>query len=57
MTKRATFLGAKGTVVDGRVRDIEETRDMKYPVRVMWSARGKMGVFMPRRFSLVDFPL
>ncbi|OPB45616.1 hypothetical protein A0O28_0078260 [Trichoderma guizhouense] len=29
---RAQLLGAKGTIVDGRVRDLQEHRDLDYPV-------------------------
>lgn len=32
MSTRANYLGAKGTVVFGRIRDVEEHRDLKYPV-------------------------
>lgn len=32
MSLRAQWLGAKGTVVDGRVRDLQEHRDLNYPV-------------------------
>lgn len=36
MSARATYLGALGTVVSGRVRDLNEQRDMGWP---LW-ARG-----------------
>lgn len=32
MSMRAQLLGAKGTIVDGRVRDLQEHRDLDYPV-------------------------
>lgn len=33
MSTRAKYLGAKGVVVDGRIRDVEEHREMGFPVR------------------------
>ena len=33
MTHRAIASGAVATVVDGRVRDLQEHRQMNYPVR------------------------
>ncbi|KAK4500184.1 hypothetical protein PRZ48_008370 [Zasmidium cellare] len=32
MSMRAQYLGAEGTIVDGRVRDLQEHRDLKFPV-------------------------
>jgi regulator of RNase E activity RraA len=32
MSMRAQLLGAQGTIVDGRIRDLQEHRDMNYPV-------------------------
>ena len=32
MSKRANHLGAAGTVIDGRLRDLQEHRDLEYPV-------------------------
>lgn len=32
MSRRAQRCGAVGTVVDGRVRDLQEHRDMSHPV-------------------------
>ena len=32
MTNRAYNSGAAGTIVDGRIRDLQEHRDLKYPV-------------------------
>ncbi|OTB03128.1 hypothetical protein M426DRAFT_322155 [Hypoxylon sp. CI-4A] len=32
MSTRASQLGASGTVVDGRIRDVNEHRDLNYPV-------------------------
>jgi len=32
MSNRAKYLGAVGTIVDGRVRDLQEHRDLGYPV-------------------------
>ncbi len=32
MSTRAKHLGAAGTVVDGRIRDLQEHRDLEYPV-------------------------
>ncbi|CAI0647245.1 unnamed protein product [Colletotrichum noveboracense] len=31
-TRRAQTLGAVGTVIDGRLRDLEELRELEYPV-------------------------
>lgn len=33
MTARAKAKGVKGVVVDGRVRDLNEHREMKFPVK------------------------
>ena len=33
MSNRAKVSGAVGTVVDGRIRDLQEHRDLEYPVR------------------------
>lgn len=33
MSNRAKASGAVGTVVDGRIRDLQEHRDLNYPVR------------------------
>jgi hypothetical protein len=32
MSNRAQYLGAVGTIVNGRVRDLQEHRDLDYPV-------------------------
>lgn len=32
MSTRAKHSGAVGTIVDGRVRDLQEHRDLEYPV-------------------------
>lgn len=32
MSNRAKYLGAVGTVIDGRLRDLSEHRELKYPV-------------------------
>jgi hypothetical protein len=32
MSTRAKYLGAVGTVIDGRLRDLQEHRDLDYPV-------------------------
>ena len=32
MSTRAKHLGAAGTIVDGRIRDLQEHRDLEYPV-------------------------
>ncbi|KAK5171239.1 uncharacterized protein LTR77_004383 [Saxophila tyrrhenica] len=32
MSTRAKYLGAVGTVIDGRLRDLQEHRDLEYPV-------------------------
>lgn len=32
MSNRAKYLGAAGTIVDGRIRDLQEHRDLGYPV-------------------------
>ncbi len=33
MSTRAQFLGAVGSVIDGRFRDVQEQRDLAYPVK------------------------
>ena len=32
MSTRAKYLGAVGTVIDGRLRDLQEHRNLDYPV-------------------------
>ena len=32
MSTRARYSGAAGTIVDGRIRDLQEHRDLKFPV-------------------------
>lgn len=32
MSTRAKYSGAEGTVVDGRIRDLQEHRDLNFPV-------------------------
>jgi regulator of RNase E activity RraA len=32
MSNRAKYLGAVGTVIDGRLRDLQEHRDLEFPV-------------------------
>ncbi|KAL9099344.1 MAG: hypothetical protein Q9163_005149 [Psora crenata] len=32
MSSRAKYSGAAGTIVDGRIRDLQEHRDLEYPV-------------------------
>lgn len=32
MSKRANYQGAVGTIIDGRLRDLQEHRDLEYPV-------------------------
>ena len=32
MSTRAQYLGVAGTVIDGRLRDLQEHRDLNYPV-------------------------
>jgi len=32
MSNRAKYLGAAGTVIDGRLRDLSEHRELGYPV-------------------------
>ena len=39
MSKRANYLGAVGTVIDGRLRDLQEHRDIDYPVSRMLGMR------------------
>lgn len=34
MSRRAKFCRAAGTIVDGRIRDLQEHRDLDYPVRL-----------------------
>lgn len=34
MSTRAKYLGAAGTIVDGRIRDLQEHRDLDYAVRL-----------------------
>jgi regulator of RNase E activity RraA len=33
MSNRAKVAGAVGTIVDGRIRDLQEHRELEYPVR------------------------
>lgn len=33
MSTRAKYSGAVGTIIDGRLRDLQEHRDLEYPVR------------------------
>jgi regulator of RNase E activity RraA len=37
MSSRAKVAGAVGTVVDGRIRDLNEHRELDYPVRLQCS--------------------
>ncbi|EEU35927.1 uncharacterized protein NECHADRAFT_49670 [Fusarium vanettenii 77-13-4] len=55
MSTRAKFLGAKGVVIDGRMRDINEHKEMKFPV----FARGHsiLGSNTFTRASAVNIPL
>ncbi|RSL83213.1 hypothetical protein CEP52_013869 [Fusarium oligoseptatum] len=55
MSTRAKFLGAEGVVIDGRMRDINEHKEMKFPV----FARGHsiLGSNTFTRASLVNVPL
>ena len=39
MSNRAKYLGAVGTVIDGRLRDLQEHRDIEYPVRCTHKTR------------------
>ena len=39
MSARAKASGAAGTIVDGRVRDLQEHRDLVYPVRQLFESR------------------
>lgn len=32
MSNRAKYLGAVGTIIDGRLRDLQEHRDLDFPV-------------------------
>lgn len=32
MTMRAQYLGAAGTIIDGKLRDLQEHRELEYPV-------------------------
>ena len=32
MSNRAKYSGAAGTIVDGRIRDVQEHRELEYPV-------------------------
>ena len=45
MSNRAKHLGAVGTVIDGRFRDLQEHRDLDYPVR---RTLGEGGVLLYR---------
>lgn len=38
MSARAQYLGVKGVVLDGRVRDLEEQRGQKFPVSIILSS-------------------
>jgi regulator of RNase E activity RraA len=41
MSNRAKYLGAVGTVIDGRLRDLQEHRDLEFPVgRAINGCRG-----------------
>ncbi|KAM0416848.1 hypothetical protein ACHAPD_005785 [Fusarium lateritium] len=55
MSTRAQYLGAKAVVIDGRMRDINEHKEMKFPV----FARGQsiLGSNTFTRASLVNVPL
>ncbi|KAJ3540165.1 hypothetical protein NM208_g5183 [Fusarium decemcellulare] len=55
MSTRAQYLGAKAVVIDGRMRDINEHKEMKFPV----FARGHsiLGSNTFTRASLVNVPL
>ncbi|KAK9450756.1 ribonuclease E inhibitor RraA/Dimethylmenaquinone methyltransferase [Limtongia smithiae] len=55
MTTRAKFLGAAGTVVDGRFRDILEHREMDYPIFARGSSILGSGGFT--RASEVNVPV
>ena len=46
MSTRAKFLGAAGVIVDGRVRDVLEHREMGFPVSFAFPS------FFPFRFGL-----
>ncbi|KAM0228635.1 hypothetical protein ACHAPO_010607 [Fusarium lateritium] len=55
MSTRAQYLGAKAVVIDGRMRDINEHKEMKFPV----FSRGHsiLGSNTFTRASLVNVPL
>lgn len=36
MSNRAKYLGAVGTVIDGRLRDLQEHRDLEFPVSIQF---------------------
>lgn len=42
MSTRAQASGAVGTVVDGRVRDLQEHRNLGYPVRHLFPNRSEL---------------
>ena len=39
MSTRAQYAGAVGTIVDGRIRDLQEHRDLNFPVCSTWMSR------------------
>lgn len=39
MSTRAQHVGAAGTIIDGRLRDLQEHRDLDFPVRVFISSQ------------------
>ena len=41
MSTRAKASGAVGTIVDGRFRDVQEQRDLGYPVSVYLFSQGR----------------
>ena len=46
MSTRARYLGAAGTVVDGRIRDLQEHRDLEYTVRYISSLLRKANILI-----------
>ncbi|KAF4981504.1 hypothetical protein FZEAL_2689 [Fusarium zealandicum] len=61
MSTRAQYLGAEGVVIDGRMRDINEHKEMKFPnpnsIKVFAQGQSILGSASFTRASLVNVPL
>ena len=47
MSTRARYLGAAGTIVDGRIRDLQEHQDLEYTVRYVSNLLPKARILIP----------